>query len=128
MALVNSFGLHSYCGGPNQLQYWRHAVLEGVVSGELTDFGIAGPSVMVGFNRGWQVRRVASWMGVAEPTRRRSWLWWRSEVVACLSVVAACSGPPRLALLGNGQCGVGLRRRTALMVSASWDDLACNGP
>jgi hypothetical protein len=42
--------------------------------------------------------------------------------------VTACSGPWRLTLLGNCQCGVGLRRRTALAASASWDDLACSGP
>ena len=65
--------------------------------------------------------------GVAELSWWRSQLWWRPEVVACLSVVAACSGLRRLALLGNGQCGVGLRRRTALAASTSWDDLACSG-
>jgi hypothetical protein len=92
------------------------------------DFGIADLSVMVGFNQRWQVCCVVSWMGVADPTRRRLRLWWRSEVVACLLVVAACSGPWWLALLGNSQCGVGLRWRTSLAASASWDDLACSGP
>lgn len=36
--------------------------------------------------------------------------------------LAACSGPRRLALLGNCQCGVGLRRRTALAATTSWED------
>ena len=40
----------------------------------------------------------------------------------------ACCGQRRLALFGNGQCGVGLRRRTALAASVSWDDLVCSGP
>ena len=102
---------------------WRRRLLRT----NSTCSGIAGPSVRVGFNRLWQVRRVASWMGVAELLGRRSWLWWRLEVVACLLVVTACSGPRRLALLRNGQCGVELRRRTALAASASWDDLACSG-
>jgi len=44
-----------------------------------------------------------------------------------VSALAACSGPRRLALLGNCQCGVGLRRRTALAASAAWDDLAGRG-
>jgi hypothetical protein len=65
------------------------------------DFGIAALSVMIGFNRRWQVCCVVSWMGVADSMRRRLRLWWRSEVVACLLVVAACSGPRRLVLLGN---------------------------
>ena len=38
-------------------------------------FGFAGPLVMDGNSRGWQVRRVESLMGVAKPTWRRSWLW-----------------------------------------------------
>ena len=38
---------------------------------------------------------------------------------------ATCSGPRRLALPGNRQCGVGLRRRTALAAPMSWDNLAC---
>ena len=37
------------------------------------------------------------------------------------------SGPWRLALRGNRQSGVGLRRRMALAASASWDDLAGSG-
>jgi hypothetical protein len=28
---------------------------------------------------------------------------------------------------GNGQCGVGLRRRMTLAASTLWDDLACSG-
>jgi hypothetical protein len=39
------------------------------------DFDIAGPSVMVGNNQRRQVRRMASWKGVAEPTGRPLWLW-----------------------------------------------------
>jgi len=42
--------------------------------------------------------------------------------------LAARSGPQRLALLGNCQCGVGLRRRTALAASTPWEDLVCSGP
>ena len=41
--------------------------------------------------------------------------------------MAACSGLRRLALSGNGQCGVGLRRRTALAATASFDNWACSG-
>jgi len=41
--------------------------------------------------------------------------------------VAAGSGPWRLALLGNCQCGAGQRLVTALAASTSCDDLACSG-
>ena len=41
--------------------------------------------------------------------------------------VAACTGPWRLALRGNHQCGMGLRRRMALAASTLWDDLAGSG-
>ena len=41
--------------------------------------------------------------------------------------MAACSGSRQLALLGKRQCGMGLRRRMALVASASWDDLAGSG-
>jgi hypothetical protein len=60
--------------------------------------------------------------GVADPT------WWRPMfcrqpgVIAWVSASAACSGPRRLALLGNCQCGVGLRQRTALVATTLWDN------
>jgi hypothetical protein len=38
-----------------------------------------------------------------------------------------CSGLRRLTLLGNCQCGVGLRRMTALAAPSPWDGLACSG-
>ena len=41
--------------------------------------------------------------------------------------LTACSGPRQLALLGNGQCGVGLRRMMVLAAPASWDNLTCSG-
>jgi hypothetical protein len=67
-------------------------------------------------------------MGVSELMCRQSKLWWRLGVVACLSDLAACSRPRWQTLLGSGQCGVGLRRRTALAATAGWDDWACSGP
>jgi len=42
-------------------------------------------------------------------------------------VLAACSGLRRLALLGNCQCGVGLRQMAALAAPSSCDGLACSG-
>lgn len=63
----------------------------------------------------WQARR-----GVAELTWRQAKLCWRPGVVTWVSVLAACSGSRRLALLGNYQYSVGLRQRTVLAASTSW--------
>ena len=71
--------------------------------------------------------QVASLNGVANLVRWRPKSCWWPGGVTWMLVLAACSGLRRLALLGNCQCGVGLRRRAALAAPISWDGLACSG-
>ena len=48
-------------------------------------------------------------------------------IVTWMLDLAACSGLQRLTLLGNCQCGVGLRRKAVLAAPSPWDDLVCSG-
>jgi hypothetical protein len=63
----------------------------------------------------------ASLKGVAELKWRLSSFWWRPGVVTCL-LVATCSGPRRLALLGGYQFGAGQSCRMVLVASTTWGD------
>ena len=103
--------------------HWRRYLLGGIAGGDPSrpDGGGLAGGLVGRLGAGGELE------GVADLVRQRPKSCWWPGVVKWMLVLAACSGLRWLALLGNCQCGVGLRHEAVLAKPSSWDDLACSG-